>query len=474
MKECIFISIFTLTLFAGEAVSQECGADISGGTTPVCYNTSPGTITATGSGGADYTYQWYSTAGVIEGETEQSIEPGALTSTTGFYCKITSEECGTVETPAVTINVDPLSVGGSVTGGSEVCSGSTAGMLTLGGYTGIITKWQSSTDGSTWTDIENISETYTPDGLTATTQFRAVVQSGVCDPEISGPATVTVKIIPEDAGPISGPLQFIAGTSGIVYYISSVADADSYSWSFTGTGVTINGSGSEVTVDFSFSATGGQLSVKGENICGFGDESFLDLEPADKTLNLSLILLEGLYGGSGIMNQAMDISGPRWNTGIADIITVELHKGDDYDETVFTFPGISLRTSGEATMTVPAVLNGSYYITVKHRNSIETTTSGPVSFSENIINRSFGEPSLVYKNNLVSSADGYFLIFGADINQDGVVDRPGDMNEVENASVSVLRGYNDSDANGDGLVDTRDMNLVDNNTAAGVKAELPH
>ena len=37
-------------------------ANISGGNSPICYNTSPGTFTATGSGGPNlYSYQWYTT-----------------------------------------------------------------------------------------------------------------------------------------------------------------------------------------------------------------------------------------------------------------------------------------------------------------------------------------------------------------------------------------------------------------------------
>ncbi|MBK7489330.1 MAG: hypothetical protein IPI74_05890 [Bacteroidales bacterium] len=82
---------------------------------------------------------------------------------------------------AATITVDPAPVPGDVTGGTNVCTGTNSTLLTLSGYTGSVIRWQYSTDsGSTWNDIDNTSDTYTATDLTDTTQFRAVVQSGVC------------------------------------------------------------------------------------------------------------------------------------------------------------------------------------------------------------------------------------------------------------------------------------------------------
>jgi len=40
------------------------------------------------------------------------------------------------------------------------------------------------------------------------------------------------------------------------------------------------------------------------------------------------------------------------------------------------------------------------------------------------------------------------------------------MNLIDNASSAILTGYNATDANGDGIVDTADMIIVDNNSTA--------
>ncbi|HNY03704.1 MAG TPA: cohesin domain-containing protein, partial [Bacteroidales bacterium] len=84
-------------------------AGISGGTTPVCYNTSPGTFTASGSGGTgSYTYQWYTTTGIISGATDATYAPGNITETTGYYCEVTSTPCGSANSSTTTITVIPL------------------------------------------------------------------------------------------------------------------------------------------------------------------------------------------------------------------------------------------------------------------------------------------------------------------------------------------------------------------------------
>ena len=86
------------------------------------------------------------------------------------------------------------SVGGAVSGGTSICSGSTSGLLTLSGQFGTVVKWQSSVSPfSIWTDLSNTAITYTSGVLTKTTQFRAVIQSGSCASANSTATTVNVN-----------------------------------------------------------------------------------------------------------------------------------------------------------------------------------------------------------------------------------------------------------------------------------------
>jgi subtilisin family serine protease len=190
-----------------------------------------------------------------------------------------------------------------------------------------------------------------------------------------------------------------------------------------------------------------------------------------KTLYLNA-LLEGLYAGSGTMNQAADENGPHFAPGVADLITVELHNAADYSIIEHTTNGVELSTVGNATINIPPALNGNYFITIKHRNSIETTSSDPVSFAPPVINYAFDNLTNVFGGNLQLMIDGTFTVFGGDVNQDGIVDTA-DMTPVDNDSEAYLAGYIDTDVNGDGIIDTADMTIVDNNSADYVETAHP-
>ncbi|KAF2514543.1 T9SS sorting signal type C domain-containing protein [Flavobacterium foetidum] len=102
--------------------------------------------------------------------------------------------------------VSAPSVGGAVAGTTTICSGATSGTLTLSGHTGTIVRWQSSTDGfTTFTNIANTTTTYASGPLTATTQFRAVIQNGVCATANSTPAVITVNPLPQGSLTANGP-----------------------------------------------------------------------------------------------------------------------------------------------------------------------------------------------------------------------------------------------------------------------------
>jgi hypothetical protein len=95
-------------------------------------------------------------------------------------------------TTAATLNVNNTSVGGATAAAtSPICSG-TGTTVSLSGQTGSIQKWQSSTNGTDWTDINSTDNPLSTGSLTVATQFRAVVKNGVCDAVNSTPATVSV------------------------------------------------------------------------------------------------------------------------------------------------------------------------------------------------------------------------------------------------------------------------------------------
>jgi len=191
-----------------------------------------------------------------------------------------------------------------------------------------------------------------------------------------------------------------------------------------------------------------------------------------KTLNLT-VFLEGLYAGASIMNQAMDESGPHFAAGIADQVTVELHNATDYSTIEYNSGLVYLNTNGEIAVTgISSSLNNTYYITIRHRNSIEITTALPVSFAENTIAYAFDSPLKAFGNNLKNIDMGVYGLYGGDANNDRVVDAS-DLINVDNDAADFVTGYLVTDINGDGAIDELDQIIVENNTEAFVSTILP-
>ncbi|MCY7363606.1 MAG: hypothetical protein LH629_16290, partial [Ignavibacteria bacterium] len=121
--------------------------------------------------------------------------------------------------------------------------------------------------------------------------------------------------------------------------------------------------------------------------------------------------------------------------------------------------------------------SGTYYIVIRHRNSIETwSKSGgepfvigtPMSYNfTNIVTKAFG--------NNMKQVDAFPVLFGiysGDVNQDGIIDA-GDISSVENDAAIAVYGYVSTDITGDDAVDASDISLVENNSLIGVFVITP-
>ncbi|KAF0195202.1 MAG: hypothetical protein FD166_3063 [Bacteroidetes bacterium] len=193
---------------------------------------------------------------------------------------------------------------------------------------------------------------------------------------------------------------------------------------------------------------------------------------AQKILNLTL-MLEGLFDpATQQMRKAGDEYGPHFPGTVADQINISLAQAAPPYAIVATSGNTDLNQNGTCTVGFPSALSGSYYLIVNHRNSIESWSSTPVSFSGSTINYNFSDsPAKVYGNNSILKGVKYCL-YGGDANQDGSVDT-GDMTPIDNDASAFASGYVVTDINGDGSVDTGDVTIVDNNGSAFVGAVHP-
>jgi hypothetical protein len=193
------------------------------------------------------------------------------------------------------------------------------------------------------------------------------------------------------------------------------------------------------------------------------DDGFIYRLSDATILNLTLYI-EGLFNGSGL-NKAQSTTGDQFPGNIADNINIELHNASNYSNIVFSANNIGLSTAGQATVTIPESSSGSYYVTVKHRNSLETVSTLPVNFSGGTKAYNFTfSPMQAYGNNLKLLATGIYGLYTGDANADGLINTA-DVNLISASATSFGLGYLTNDLNGDGIVDALDLIVVDNNAA---------
>ncbi|MBX7041269.1 MAG: choice-of-anchor B family protein [Ignavibacteria bacterium] len=200
---------------------------------------------------------------------------------------------------------------------------------------------------------------------------------------------------------------------------------------------------------------------------GYGNNMYVD--------NFSIKTLSAPVANTmGLMNQAMFINtSPYWR--LED--TVRYYLRSD------TAPYIQIDSaktvvSGSAYMydvVFNNALSGNYYIVVKHRNSIETWSNVPVSYTRgSALFKNFISPGASYGDNmpLMIQSETWRGLYSGDINQDGAIDAS-DVSLVETDASNFVSGYVITDLTGDNFVDGSDFSFADNNAANYVEAVRP-
>ncbi|MFN8346839.1 MAG: M36 family metallopeptidase [Spirosomataceae bacterium] len=205
------------------------GGSISGSTT-VCAGTNSTVLTLSGQVGAVQKWQSASDALFTNpadiANATTSLTAANLAITTYYRAVVKSGACSQLNSTAGSVTVDAATVGGSITGGGAVCTGTNSTMLTLSGQVGAVQKWQSSLNANfnTVTDIANTTASLTAANLANTTYYRAVVKSGVCTQLNSIAGTVTVDAATV-GGSISGSTTVCAGANSTVLTLSGQVGA---------------------------------------------------------------------------------------------------------------------------------------------------------------------------------------------------------------------------------------------------------
>ncbi|MBK7253013.1 MAG: FG-GAP repeat protein [Ignavibacteria bacterium] len=184
-------------------------------------------------------------------------------------------------------------------------------------------------------------------------------------------------------------------------------------------------------------------------------------ESPNMTLNLTMFI-EGFYNAGS-------------NSQVSDTILVELRNS----ASPFAIADQStalVSANGSVQLKFGNAINGNYYITVKHRNSIETWSAGVIALSRTTpasfdlassLSQAFGN-----NQKQVDTSPVRFAIYSGDINQDGTIDAS-DVSETDNDAFSSVSGYVSTDVTGDDFVDAGDVSIVDNNAFNAVSVVTP-
>ncbi len=178
--------------------------------------------------------------------------------------------------------------------------------------------------------------------------------------------------------------------------------------------------------------------------------------------------LEGLYIGNNTMTSAIYNANGQASNTMADSIIVSLYQSNSTFNLVYSVKSI-LNVNGLCIVSIPiSYLGNSYYLVIKHRNSIETWSSQAIALSSSQVSYSFtNSNSQAFGNNLRNFGNGLYLIYSGDINQDGSVDF-NDYPSLDLSSSNGVLGYDSSDLNGDASVDFNDYPIIDMNSSNGI------
>lgn len=213
----------------------------------------------------------------------------------------------------------------------------------------------------------------------------------------------------------------------------------------------------------------------------FAQSAVFDTIPVSGTGYINSFIAKIANGGSqGTVNLSMIMQGfyvpSSDEMRMSDTVRLYLRQTVNPYAVVDSSVSVINRFDMYGSFTFANAQSGSYYLQVRHRNTLETWSALPLDYIRGAItNYDFTvSAGQAYGNNLVL-ADGSplrYAMFGGDVNQDGIVDA-NDAGAADNDIYNVITGYVITDVTGDGFVDGSDGLLIDNNAFAFVTSVTP-
>lgn len=170
--------------------------------------------------------------------------------------------------------------------------------------------------------------------------------------------------------------------------------------------------------------------------------------------------LQGYYQGAGLMSPVLLNEGVSSVTTLTDSVDIVLRQSIAPYIIVAT-KRAGLSTGGVANVNFSSSLTGSYYLVVKHRNTVETWSANPILLSSNTYDFTIADTKAYGANQILVDV-GKWALYSGDVNIDDNVDLL-DISLLETDINNFAFGYLPTDINGDGNVDLLDNPIVENN-----------
>ena len=197
----------------------------------------------------------------------------------------------------------------------------------------------------------------------------------------------------------------------------------------------------------------------------------VNIVPSNTIISAKLFI-EGYYNTiTHAMLPVKANQGVGLSTTDVDDVTLELREASTLALTA-TSTAI-LQTNGLAVATFNSAISGSYYLVIKHRNTLQTWSANPITVSSSTPLYDFTTSSLqAYGSNMKPIEPSVFTIYSGDLDNDGFVDIPDYSIWESDYNFSSVGSFS-TDFDGDGFVDIPDYSIWEQNYNNSVIAIFP-
>ncbi len=393
----LFGSGMVCAWFAFEEACNQLSISVSAdGSTTFCTG---GSVTLNAVYNSGLSYQWQKNGLDISGATSNSYS-ATQAGTYSLKIQTLGDVCVAFSNSIViTVNSPPASAG-AISGTATVCQGQnhvTYSVPIIANATSYIWTLPSGATGTSSTNsiIVNYSASAVSGSIT-------VKGNNTCGDGAVSTLPITVNVLPQNAGSITGTTTICQGQNSVTYTISTIPYTNSYVWSLpsgaTGTSLT-----NSITVNYSTSAISGDITVKGNNTCGDGATSSLSItvnsKPPTPIISLNGYILHSdatngnqWYDQNGLISGAINQDYTVTVNGVYYVIVTLVGCGSEASNTINVVPtGIDVVDNDQTIKVYPNPVSNELIIEIDGNDKKVTfdilNAIGQIVFKGNLVDK---------------------------------------------------------------------------------------